>query len=341
VSVTTRLTEATLNDRFPRVRVANLPTPLEDAPRLTAALGGPRILLKRDDLTGLALGGNKVRKLEWLFGEARASGADCVITLGAGQSNHCRQTAAAAAKAGLDCYLILYPPFHGEGQGNLLLDDLLGATIVRVTSRGSNAVQATTEDLVTRLRAAGRRPYLIPVGGSTSTGALGYVLGAIELGDQLAAANVQPSRVYVSSGSAGTQSGLLVGAAGIGAAYQVIGVSPGDKASELAEKIVGVSNETAERLGLAARFTLADALVEERYAGPAYGTLTPECREAMRLLARTEGVLLDPVYTGKALAGLIDHVQRGEIGRNDAVVFIHTGGTPALFAYAAELSGHA
>jgi D-cysteine desulfhydrase family pyridoxal phosphate-dependent enzyme len=340
VSVTTRLTEEMLNARFPRVRVANLPTPLEDAPRLSAALGGAtRILIKRDDLTGLAFGGNKVRKLEWLLGAAQVAGADSVITLGAGQSNHCRQTAAAAAKAGLACYLILYPPFHGEGQGNLLLDNLLGATIVRLPSRDAGVVQAGTDDLIARLRAEGKRPYLVPVGGSTPIGALGYVLGAIELGDQLAAAGIQPSRVYVSSGSAGTQSGLLVGAAGTGASYRIMGITPGDKTANLAPKVASLSNETAALLGLDARFTTADLVVDDGYAGPAYGTLTPECAEAIRLVARTEGILLDPVYAGKAMAALIDHVRRGDVGRDESVVFIHTGGTPALFAYASELAG--
>jgi D-cysteine desulfhydrase family pyridoxal phosphate-dependent enzyme len=337
VSVTARLTEELLNARFPRVRVANLPTPLEDAPRLSAALGGLRILIKRDDLTGLALGGNKTRKLEWLLGEAQGNGADCIITLGAGQSNHCRQTVAAAAKAGLDCYLILYPPFHGEGQGNLLLDDLLGARIVRAASRDPATVTAATDNLIAQLKAEGRHPFLVPVGGSTPTGALGYVLAAIELNDQLSARSVRPSRLYVSSGSAGTQSGLLVGAAGVGASYQVLGITPGDKRENLAPKVAQVSNETAALLGLDARFTVDDLVVDDGYGGPAYGTLTPECAEAIRLVARTEGILLDPVYAGKAMAGLIDHIRRGEIGRDESVVFVHTGGTPALFAYAAEL----
>ncbi len=339
MSVTTRLTEEMLNARFPRVRVANLPTPLEAAPRLSATLGGPQIYLKRDDLTGLAMGGNKTRKLEWLIGEAQAAGADCVITIGAGQSNHCRQTAAAAAKAGLDCYLLLTPPFHGEGQGNLLLDDLLGATIVRVEGREANAVKNATDDLIARLRAEGRRPHLVPVGGSTPIGALGYVLCAIELGDQLARENLQPTRLYCSSGSGGTQSGLVVGAAALGAPYQIIGVSPGGKATGIAAKVADVSNDTAALLGLDNRFAASDVVVDDGYTGPAYGTITPECIEAVRLVARTEGVLLDPVYVGKAMAGLIDHIRRGHIGRDESVVFVHTGGSPALFAYASELAG--
>jgi D-cysteine desulfhydrase family pyridoxal phosphate-dependent enzyme len=338
MSVTTRLTEDMLNARFPRVHLATLPTPLEEAPRLSAALGGPRILIKRDDLTGLAMGGNKTRKLEWLIGEAQAEGADCVITIGAGQSNHCRQTAGAAAKAGLDCYLLLTPPFHGEGQGNLLLDDLLGATIVRVTGTDADATDVATKDLIARLRAEGRHPYLVPVGGSTPTGALGYVLCAIELGDQLASAGIEPSRVYCSSGSGGTQGGLVAGAVGVNASYQIVGVSPGAKAELRRPKILEVANQTSALLDLDRPLSLADIILDDNYTGPAYGTLTPECVEAIRLVAKTEGILLDPVYVGKAMAGLIDHIRQGQIGRDETVVFIHTGGSPALFAYSAELA---
>jgi D-cysteine desulfhydrase family pyridoxal phosphate-dependent enzyme len=332
------LTEAMLDARFPRIRLANLPTPLDESPRFSAALGGPRVLIKRDDLTGLALGGNKARKLEWLIGDATKQGADCVITVGAGQSNHCRQTAAAAARVGLACYLLLTPPFHGEGQGNLLLDDLLGAEIVRVDSRDAGARDATAERLIARLRAEGRRPYFIPGGGSNAVGALGYVLCAIELRQQLVQRGVEASRVYCSSGSAGTQSGLLVGARGTGATYQIIGVSPGSKSEDVAPRVASVSNATAALLGLNDRFTAADVVVDDRYTGPAYGTLTAECEDAVRLLARTEGILLDPVYAGKAMAGLIDHVRTGAIRPNDTVVFIHTGGAPAIFAYADELT---
>jgi D-cysteine desulfhydrase family pyridoxal phosphate-dependent enzyme len=331
------LTEDALTAQFPRLRFAQLPTPLEEAPRLGAALGGVRVLIKRDDLTGLALGGNKARKLEWLVGEAKARGADCVITLGAGQSNHCRQTAAAAARAGLDCYLILSLPFHGEGQGNLLLDDLLGATIVRVES--GDAVERATDDLLKRLRAEGRQPYLIPVGGSNPVGALGYVLCALELHDQLARLGATPSHVFVASGSAGTQGGLLVGARAAGDGYRIVGISPGSKAADVISRVLAVANATAEKIGLPDRFGLSDVLVDDAYTGPAYGTLTAECSAAIRLLARTEGILLDPVYAGKAMAGLIDYVRRGVIPRDSTVVFIHTGGTPALFAYAAELRG--
>jgi len=332
------LDEQTLNARFPRVRIANLPTPLEAVPRFGEALGGVQVWIKRDDLTGLALGGNKARKLEWLLGEALSNRCDCVITFGAGQSNHCRQTAAAAAKVGLDCYLVLYPPFHGEGQGNLLLDDLLGAQIVRVEGRDSTDVQRSTDSLLDRLVAEGRRPYVIPVGGSNPVGALGYVLGAIELGQQCDELGVNLTHVFFASGSAGTQSGLVVGARAVGASYQLIGISPGGKGADVRRHVVEVSNQTAALLEMPNRFELEDVIVDDRYTGPAYGTLTPECVEAIRLLARTEGILLDPVYAGKAMAGLIDYARRGEIKQGEAVAFIHTGGTPALFAYAAELA---
>ena len=332
------LTEEALNSRFPRVRIANLPTPLEEAPRFSAALGGARVLIKRDDLTGLAFGGNKTRKLEWLIGAAKAEMADCVITFGAGQSNHCRQTAAAAVKAGMDCYLVLYPPFHGEGQGNLLLDDLLGAHVVRLDSRGSETIRLATDRLVGRLRSEGRRPYVIPVGGSTPIGALGYVLCAVELGQQLVERGIEAHRVFVSSGSAGTQSGLVVGARATQARYQIVGVSPGSKGGEVARHVVDVSNGTAELLGIPDRFSTDDIFVDDRYTGPAYGTLTKACTEAIRLLARTEGILLDPVYAGKAMAGLMDYVRRGDVGADETVVFIHTGGTPALFAYGTEVT---
>lgn len=332
------LIEQTLNERFPRTRLAELPTPLEDAPRFSAALGGPRVLVKRDDLTGLALGGNKTRKLEWLIGQARAEGADCVLTIGAGQSNHCRQTAAAAAKAGLDCYLLLTPPFHGEGQGNLLLDDLLGAKPVRVDSRDPAGRDGAADHLIATLRAEGRRPYLIPAGGSTPVGALGYVLCAVELGHQLAEDGIRPSRVYFSSGSGGTHAGLEVGARANGADYGLIGVSPGGNGREIAAKVARLSDATAQLLGLDLRFADSRITVDDRYTGPAYGTLTPGCVEAVRLLACTEGILLDPVYAGKAMAALVDHARKGEIGANETVVFIHTGGTPALFAYAEELA---
>jgi 1-aminocyclopropane-1-carboxylate deaminase/D-cysteine desulfhydrase-like pyridoxal-dependent ACC family enzyme len=266
-----------------------------------------------------------------------AQGADCLITLGAGQSNHCRQTAAAAVKAGIDSYLLLYPPFHGEGQGNLLLDDLLGAHLVRLDSRDPAVLERETERLVERLRSEGRRPYVIPVGGSNATGAVGYVLCAVELARQLAARGLDATHVYVSSGSSGTQSGLLVGRMALGASWQVVGVSPGTKGVDVAARVAEVGRACARLLGLEGD-PATDVVTDDRYVGPAYGSVTPECAEAVRLLARSEGIVLDPVYTGKAMAGLIDHVRRGTLGPSDTVVFVHTGGTPALFAYGAELA---
>lgn len=330
------ITEEALQERFPRYSLANLPTPLEDAPRLSAALGGPRILIKRDDLTGLALGGNKVRKLEWLLGDALAQGADCLITTGALQSNHCRQTAGAAAKAGLPCYLVLRAPFEGEGQGNVLLDELLGARLIRVTDSARTA--ETIERLIADLRAEGRKPYLIPVGGSTSVGALGYVVAALELKRQLDERNLSATRVYFSSGSAGTQSGLIVGTKAAGATWQLVGVTPGGGAEGLRRQVLSLARETADQIGLGQPISAEEVIVDDRYVGPGYGQLTSECVEAIRLVAQTEGILLDPVYAGKAMVGLIDQARRGTVGRDETIVFLHTGGTPALFAYAEELT---
>jgi D-cysteine desulfhydrase family pyridoxal phosphate-dependent enzyme len=338
------LDEGTLAARLPRCPLATLPTPIEDAPRLSAALDGPRILIKRDDLTGLAFGGNKVRKLEWLLGDALAKGADCLVTLGAGQSNHCRQTAAAAVRAGLACYLLLYPPFHGEGQANLLLDELLGAHITRLGGREPEVQQRGTDDLLARLRSDGRRPYLIPVGGSNGVGSVGYVLCALELRRQLTERGLEPTHVYFSSGSAGTHAGLLVGRDVAGAAWRLVGISPGHPAAYLTPRVAEVAAETAALLHLPdahRAYAAADVQLDDSYVGPRYGTLTPECVEAVRLVARTEGLLLDPVYTGKAMAGLIAHIRRGRITSHDTVVFIHTGGTPGLFAYHEELSSGA
>lgn len=329
------ITEESLQARFPRYPLANLPTPLEDAPRLSAALGGPRILVKRDDLTGLALGGNKVRKLEWLLGDALAQGADGLITTGALQSNHCRQTAGAAAKAGLDCYLVLRAPFEGEGQGNVLLDELLGARLIRVAD--NTKVAETIDRLIADLRAEGHKPYVIPVGGSTSVGALGYVVAALELKRQLNERDLATTRVYFSSGSAGTQSGLVVGAKAAGADWKLVGVTPGGGAEGLKRQVLSLARETADRIGLGQPIAADDVIVDDRYAGPGYGQLTPECVEAIRLTAQTEGILLDPVYAGKAMVGLIDQVRRGIVGSDETIVFLHTGGTPSLFAYAEEL----
>ncbi len=322
----------------PRFRLGVWPTPLHDAPRLREALGGeercPRLLIKRDDLTGLGLGGNKVRKLEYLVGDALRNGATTLITAGAFQSNHARLTAAAANVAGLRAVLALdgdhaNPPV----QGNLLLDRLLGAE-VRLVSNGAEAL----DELASEATARGERPYVIPVGGSSPIGALGYVAATLELLGQLAELNENPSRLYYAAGSRGTQSGLALGAAIFRAPYRAIGViiSPGEESKR--PKALSNANDAAALLGLDLQLSDNEFGVLDGYMGPGYAQPTAECDEAIRLLARTEAVFLDPVYSGKAMAGLIGEIRAGAIAPSDSVVFLHTGGSPALFAHAARLA---
>ncbi len=318
----------------PRIRLAALPTPLDEAPRLRAALGGPtrcpRILIKRDDLTGLAFGGNKVRKLEFLAADALAQGATVLVTIGAVQSNHARATAAAARVAGLRAALILTsdtetPPL----QGNLLLDRMLGAAV----HFALGDAQATIDRVLADLRDDGERPYFIPAGGSNAVGTFGYVAGTLEIVQQLFAMGEAPSRLYYASGSRGTQAGLALGAAIYRAPYALhgIAVSPG-ASPERTDLAVRIANEAAMTLRVPERLMAEELLTDSGYAGEAYGIPTAACLEALDLLARTEGIFLDPVYSGKAMAGMIDHIRRGDIPPTDSVVFLHTGGTPALFA---------
>jgi len=333
---------------IPRFPLATLPTPLHEAHRLREALGGPercpRILIKRDDLTGLALGGNKARKLEFLIADALRKGATAVITTGAVQSNHARMTAAAARLAGLRCSLVLTtgvedPPI----QGNLLLDHLLQADVhlVPAPPDKSLAVDAAVDETIARvaadLESRGERPYVIPVGGSSGVGALGYVAGTLELVGQLANAGEAPTRLYYASGSRGTQAGLVLGAKIYSAPYQVYGIAvSGGGADKDARALENVA-EAAAMLGVPPQVTESDLITDEGYIGEGYGIPTPECLEAIRLLAQTEAIFLDPSYTGKAMAGLIDHVRRGVIGPDETVVFLHTGGVPAIFAHGTRL----
>ncbi len=336
-------------ERIPRVPLATLPTPLHEARRLRDALGGPdrcpRILLKRDDLTGLALGGNKARKLEFLVTDALRGGATVLVTTGGVQSNHARMTAAAGRMVGLPTSLVLSAaPGEREVQGNLLLDRLLGAEITFVEPprdpmklTGPDEAAALAE-LEARLRARGERPYLVPLGGSTPLGVLGYVAGALELEGQLEAAGARPERLYVACGSRGTAAGLVLGARLAGASYAVRGVavSGGDPASTAFA--VEIANGAAELLGSDARLTPDDFETDQSQIGPGYGRSTPASLEAIELLALTEGVLLDPVYTAKAMAGLVADIRAGAIDPAATVVFVHTGGQAALFAHAAELA---
>ncbi|HLE16551.1 MAG TPA: D-cysteine desulfhydrase family protein [Anaerolineales bacterium] len=317
-----------------RVRFANLPTPVEPMPRLSAALDGPRLLVKRDDLTGLAFGGNKTRKLEFLLAEARAHGARTLITAGAVQSNHCRQTAAAAARFGYDCILVLAGEKPGGISGNLLLDHVFGAEIVwtgRATRRQAldQAYQAA--------RDGGRRPYLIPYGGSSPTGALAYAGALMELLEQ----GTRPDWVIFPSSSGGTQAGLALGAYLGDYPGKVLGISIDEPAGVLQERVAELAGKAAGLLGEALVIHPAEVLVNDSYLGQGYGVMGEPEREAVRLFAHQEGLLLDPVYTGRAAAGLIDLIRKGRFGKDETVLFWHTGGGPALFAdnYRDDLSG--
>jgi D-cysteine desulfhydrase family pyridoxal phosphate-dependent enzyme len=308
----------------PRLHLAHLPTPVEPLPRLSAALGGPRLWAKRDDQTGLAFGGNKTRKLEFLVAEAQANGARMLITTGAVQSNHCRQTAAAAAHFGLDCILVL-PGEPVAPSGNLLLDRILGAEIVWSGSRPRQEVLQETFESAWQ---AGRRPYLVPYGGSSATGASAYVFAVKELVDQ----GAHPDWIVFASSSGGTQAGLALGARIFHPEVKVLGISVDEPAGKLQEQVAGLANSTADHLGVQTTFAPDDILVNSDYLGGGYGVMGAEEEEAILLFAHYEGLLLDPVYTGRAGAGLVDLVRRGYFPKDAEVLFWHTGGAPALFA---------
>ena len=315
-------------ERMPRVELATTPTALQEAPRLARELGLDKLLIKRDDNTALALGGNKARKLEYLVAAALAGGADMLLTVGAPQSNHCRATAAAARVAGLEARLVFTGPPVAAVQGNMILDRLLGATWTFPGS-GQSAAERMAE-LGDELLAAGRRPYLIPSGGSNGIGALGYVRGALELTEQLAERGLRPRFVVCAAGSCGTLAGLTLGLALAGSEAQVVGVSVSTSTPDRLARTREVMAESCLRLGI----DLPDAtpVIWDQYVGAGYGMPTDLSTRALEVAARTEGLILDPVYTAKAFAGLIGEVEAGRVGRGDPVVFIHTGGTPALFA---------
>jgi len=308
----------------PREPLGVYPTPLQPLPRLGAHLGVPGLWIKRDDLTGFALGGNKVRKLEFFLGEARAAGADVLLTAGGHQSNHARITAAAAARAGLDCILVLSGGPPTAYSGNLALDRLFGAelTFVGTGPERMPALRRRADELA----AAGRRPLLIPIGGSTPLGALGYVEAARELATQAARLTLPASLTIVhGSSSGGTQAGLVVGCRVAGLTGRVIGVSADETRADLSRMVAEIAGPLAKRLGVPP--PPAEAIdVRDDYVGAGYGIPTPASEEAARLFARLEGVPLDPTYGAKAAAGLVDLCRRGALGRDDAVVFWHTGG---------------
>lgn len=317
---------------LPRLRFAHLPTPIEPLPRLSAELGGPEIWVKRDDQTGLAFGGNKTRKLEFLLAEARANGAELLITRGARQSNHCRQTAAAAARFGLECTLVLGGRAPEERTGNLLLDDLVGAQIVWCEE---NDPEQTLNATFQEAWEAGRRPYLIPYGGSCPIGAAAYAYALREFLEQ----DLDVTRIVFPSSSGGTQAGLIAGAHVHGFEGEILGISVDPTAEELVPRVRDLAQETAARLGQELDLPLDQIHVNDSYLGEGYAVLGDLEREAVRTFARLEGLLLDPVYTGRAAGAMLDLIRQGIIGSDERILFWHTGGTPALFAYASELIG--
>ena len=326
-------------EKLPRFPLAQLPTPVEALSRLSRQLGGPHLIIKRDDQTGLAFGGNKTRKLEFLVGDALAQGADTLVTAGAAQSNHCRQTAAAAAKAGLRCELILNGNKPDLPNGNLLLDHLFGAGEHWI-DRSQRAVML--RELPERLRAQGSKPYVIGVGGSNGIGATGYVVAMIELMDQLRAAGQSADHILFGTSSGGTQAGIELGArlAGFTGKLHGLSIDKNDPEHlEYEEEVARIANDCAAYIGANARFAKEDIRVVYGYMGEGYGIVGDLEREAIRLMARCEGIVLDPVYAGRAFGALIDLIRKGTFAPDETVLFWHTGGAPALFAYAREVIG--
>lgn len=310
---------------IPRIRIANLPTPVEKLTRLATKIGVRELWIKRDDLTGLAFGGNKTRKLEYLLAEAISHGAKTLITAGAVQSNHCRQTAAAAAKFGFDCVLVLTGEPPTRYSGNLFLDHLLGAEIVWCQKE---ARETTLQEVFQHLWQAGRRPYLIPYGGSNSLGALAYAQAMIELAEQ----DIRVDWIVFPSSSGGTQAGIVMGSKICGVNSRILGISVDRPAIDLQNWILQLIHTTIDSYSLSVNVSSEDVWVNDAYLGEGYGIPTQADIQAVLDFARTEGILLDPVYTGRAAAGMIDLVKRGTIPPDASVLFWHTGGSPALFA---------
>lgn len=326
--------------RFPRLRFAHLPTPLEPMPRLTEALGGPALYVKRDDCTGLATGGNKTRKLEFLVADALEKGADTIVTHGAVQSNHVRQTAAAACRHGLGCAALLERRVPSDdpdydATGNVLFDRMFGARLHYVEA--GTDMDAACASLVAQLEGAGRKPCYVPGGGSSPTGALGYVNAALEFLQQANDMGLRVDAVVHATGSAGTQSGLVAGLHGANSGIPVLGIGVRQPKERQEAAVHRLASATAETVGIRGGIDRAAVVANCDYVGAGYGIPTEGTIEAIRLAAELEGLLLDPVYSGKGMAGLIDLCRRGHFGREETVVFWHTGGSAALFAYQDQL----
>ncbi len=322
--------------RFPRVHLAHLPTPLERLDRLTAELGGPEIWIKRDDCTGLSTGGNKTRKLEFLMAEAQAMKADLVMTQGATQSNHARQTAAAAAKLGMACHILLEDrtgsndPNYNEN-GNVFLDYLHGATAEK--RPGGLDMNAEMEAVADEIRKSGKSVYTIPGGGSNATGALGYANCALELVYQANERDLAIDHLVHATGSAGTQAGLIVGLKAINAQIPLLGIGVRAPKPKQEENVYKLALATAEKLGCPGVVAREDVVANTDYVGEGYGIPAPSTIEAIEMFAQVEGILLDPVYSGKGAAGLIDLIRKGMFKKGEKIVFLHTGGSAGLFGY--------
>lgn len=322
--------------RFPRLHFAHLPTPLEPMKSLSKLLGGPNLWIKRDDCTGLAGGGNKTRKLEFLIAEAVQQQADTIITQGATQSNHARQTAAIAARMGMACYLLLEDRTGSVDvdynyNGNVLLDQMLGATLQKLPI--DTDMDAAMQDLAKSLRADGKKPYIIPGGGSNPTGALGYVNAALELLNQANNMGLKIDHVVHATGSAGTQAGLVTGLCATHSQIPVLGIGVRAARQKQENNVFELAAKTAELLGVAGIVKREDVVANSDYVGGGYGVPTDSMLEAVGMFARTEAILLDPVYSGKAAAGLVDLIRKGQFKQNENIVFLHTGGAQGLFAY--------
>ncbi len=327
--------------RFPRVSLAHLPTPLEFLPNLSAELGGPRIWVKRDDCTGLATGGNKTRKLEFVMAEALEQGADTIVTVGAVQSNHVRQTAAAACKLGLSCEVLLEhrisdPTENYANSGNVFLDRVFGANLREYP--GGTDFDKALQEVANEVESDGGKPYIVPGGASDKIGALGYVNCAIELLTQANDMGLVIDHLVTATGSAGTQGGLIVGLKATSSNIPLLGIGVNAPRKKQEEKVYELAKETAEHVGAPGVVKREDVVANCDYVGEGYGIPTESMNEAVVLLARTEGLLFDPVYSGKALAGMIDLVRRGEFSGADNIVLLHTGGSAALFAYVDQLN---
>lgn len=309
-----------------RLHFAYLPTPIEALPRLSEALGGPRLLIKRDDQTGLAFGGNKTRKLEFLVAEARDQGAKTLVSGGALQSNHCRQTASAAARFGFRCILVLTGDEPEQPSANLFLDKLFGAEIVYVAERKDR--DRILQQTFDRAAKQGMKPYLVPYGGSNATGALGYAFAMKELVEQ----NLHADWIVFATSSGGTHAGLLLGQRVFGYKGKVLGISVDETEEWLTQQVSELASLSSDKLGKRIGFTPDEVLANANYCSAGYGVLTEREREAIHLFATCEGVLLDPVYTGRAAAGMIDLIRKGFFKKDETVLFLHTGGQPALFA---------